>query len=156
MTMPDNATPHTSRVTKNVVEERVWEVMHRPPYSPHLLLHKPIFNIFPGAYRIIEWDKGLLQGKRVQFELNNTLRFLPRFFFQHLCHSSEGICTLYLLLAKGRLPHEARHNPNISHNKQRQVGYQPSITVNKTKQQAYDSPKYYKNDASASPRHLKR
>ncbi|KAM3175427.1 hypothetical protein ACTXT7_008535 [Hymenolepis weldensis] len=60
MTMPANATPYTSRATKNLVEENGWEVMHHPPYSPHLLLHQPIF-IFSGAYRIIEWDKGLLQ-----------------------------------------------------------------------------------------------
>ncbi|KAM3188216.1 hypothetical protein ACTXT7_000714 [Hymenolepis weldensis] len=46
MTMPDNATPHTSRATKNLVEEFGREVMHHPPCSPDLLLHQPNFNIF--------------------------------------------------------------------------------------------------------------
>ncbi|VUZ48385.1 unnamed protein product [Hymenolepis diminuta] len=32
----DNARPHTPRATKNLVEEFGWEVMHHPPYSPHL------------------------------------------------------------------------------------------------------------------------
>ncbi|KAM3174459.1 hypothetical protein ACTXT7_010510 [Hymenolepis weldensis] len=45
----DNARQcHTSRATKNLVEEFGWEVMHHPPYSPHLLLHQPIF-IFSGT-----------------------------------------------------------------------------------------------------------
>ncbi|KAM3171718.1 hypothetical protein ACTXT7_016052 [Hymenolepis weldensis] len=51
--MPDNATPHTSRATKNLVEEfgrEVMHLMHPPPYSPVLLFHQPIF-IFSGAYR---------------------------------------------------------------------------------------------------------
>ncbi|KAF2351016.1 Myc-type basic helix-loop-helix (bHLH) domain [Trinorchestia longiramus] len=32
----DNARPHTSRATKNLIEEFGWEVMHHPPYSPDL------------------------------------------------------------------------------------------------------------------------
>ncbi|KAM3176149.1 hypothetical protein ACTXT7_007103, partial [Hymenolepis weldensis] len=53
---PGQCQTHTSRATKNLVEEFGWEVMHlmhHPPYSPVPLLHQPIFNIFSGAYRIM-------------------------------------------------------------------------------------------------------
>ncbi|VUZ48902.1 unnamed protein product, partial [Hymenolepis diminuta] len=33
----DNARPHTSGVTKNLVGKFDWEVKHHPPYSHHIL-----------------------------------------------------------------------------------------------------------------------
>lgn len=51
----DNATPHTSKMTKKKLADIGWEVLPHPPYSP---------DIAPSDYHLFRSFKGWLKGKR--------------------------------------------------------------------------------------------
>ena len=52
----DNARPHISKATKNLIKEFGWEVMHHPPYSP---------NLAPADFSFFRSLQNRLMGQRL-------------------------------------------------------------------------------------------